>query len=82
MAGSLGLNYRFAEAVKNLVGEDQFFSLRKTKGWWLAEKMFDREIKKSFRGDPGEEYFVNFPMASLADDPEVGLEANCWRMTG
>ena len=82
MAGSLGLNQRFLEAVKILVGEDQYNELRKTKGFWLAERAFDREVKKAFRGRPGEEFFVNFPMASLEDDPENGLESNTWRMTG
>ncbi|KAK3291635.1 uncharacterized protein B0H64DRAFT_427150 [Chaetomium fimeti] len=82
MAGSLGLNQRFVEAVRNLVGEEQFADLRKTKGFLLAEKSFDREVKRAFKGDPDEEYFINFPMASLDDDPDLGLEANCWRMTG
>ncbi|KAH6633887.1 putative hsp70 protein [Chaetomium sp. MPI-SDFR-AT-0129] len=82
MAGSLGLNQRFAEAVKNLVGDDQFANLRKTKGFLLAAKSFDREVKRAFKGDQDEEYFVNFPMASLNDDPDLGLEANCWRVTG
>lgn len=82
MAGSLGLNQRFEEAVKNLVGDDQYADLRKTKGYSLALKSFDREVKRSFRGDLNEEYFVNFPMASLEDDPDAGLEANCWRLTG
>lgn len=82
MAGSLGLNQRFEEAVKNLVGDDEYTDLRKTKGYSLALKGFDREVKRSFRGDEQEEYFVNFPMASLEDDPDAGLEANCWRMTG
>ncbi|KAK4183350.1 hypothetical protein QBC35DRAFT_467376 [Podospora australis] len=77
-----GLNQRFVEAVKNLVDEDQFADLRKTKGFLLAEKSFDREVKRSFRGDPDEEYFINFPMGSLDDDPDAGLEANCWRITG
>ncbi len=82
MAGSLGLNQRFTEAVKNLVGEDQYHELRKTKGFWLAEKFFDREVKKAFRGKSKEEFFVTFPMASLEDDPDNGLESNTWRMTG
>lgn len=82
MAGSLGLNQRFVEAVKTLVGEDQFHELRKTKGFLLAEKGFDREVKKAFRNRSGEEYFINFPMATLEDDPEAGLESNTWRMTG
>jgi len=82
MAGSLGLNQRFLDAVKNLVGEDQYHDLRKTKGFWLAEKAFDRDIKKEYRGGPKEEYFVTFPMANLDDDPGSGLSSNTWRMTG
>jgi len=82
MAGSLGLNQRFLDAVKSLVGDDQYHDLRKTKGFWLAEKTFDREVKKAYRGDPNEEYFVTFPMASLEDDPDNGLNSNTWRMTG
>ncbi|KEY71213.1 hypothetical protein S7711_02323 [Stachybotrys chartarum IBT 7711] len=77
-AGSLGLNQRFAEAVANLVGDDQWYILKKSKGFALAEKQFDREVKKSFRGSPSEEYFVNFPMADLEDDPENRLESNTW----
>ena len=82
MAGSLGLNQRFLDAVKNLVGEDQYHELRKTKGFWHAEKCFDREIKKAYRGDQNEEHFVTFPMANLEDDPANGLASNMWRMTG
>ncbi len=81
MAGSLGLNQRFVEAVKTLVGKDQFHELQKTKGFFRAEKEFDRVIKKAFRGEPSEEYFVNFPMAALEDNPEAGLESNAWMMT-
>ena len=54
-AGSLGLNQRFAEAVANLVGDDQYYRLKKTKGFALAEKQFDREVKKAFRGHQSEE---------------------------
>lgn len=82
MAGSLGLNQRFVEAVRNLVGEDQFVELRKTKGFWLAEKAFDRDIKKAYRGDKNEEYYITFPMANLKNDLAAGLESNTWRMTG
>ena len=76
------LNQRFVEAVKDLVGEDQYHDLRKTKGFWLAEKCFDREIKKAYRGDPNEEYFLTFPTASLEDGLCAGLVSNTWRMTG
>ncbi|CAG9953192.1 unnamed protein product [Clonostachys rosea f. rosea IK726] len=33
MAGSLGLNQRFVEAVKSLVGDDQFHTLQKSKAF-------------------------------------------------
>ena len=82
MAGSLILNQRFEESVKNLVGDQEFERLRNTQGYSYAIGTFDREVKTSFRGHSKEEYFVNFPMASLKDDPEGQLQANCWRMTG
>ncbi|KAL9027294.1 MAG: hypothetical protein Q9196_004161 [Gyalolechia fulgens] len=69
MAGSLGLNRRFAQAVKNVVGEDQYFHLRKEKGFEQAMDQFDKNIKTAFRGGIDEDYYVNFPMANLNDDP-------------
>ncbi|KAF4627027.1 hypothetical protein G7Y89_g11126 [Cudoniella acicularis] len=47
MAGSLGLNKRFEEAIKDLVGEDQHFTLRKTKGFQQATQQFDRDDVKA-----------------------------------
>ena len=82
MSGSLGLNQRFGEAVRDLVGDEEFASLRLTKGYNLAVNNFDREVKKSFRGSNDEEYFVNFPMTTLQDDKEAGLQNSCWRVTG
>jgi len=82
MAGSLGLNKRFEEAVKNLIGEEEFFRIKKTKAWFKANTQFDNEIKPAFRGKSSEEYFVNFPMADLDDDVGSGLVSNCWTMTG
>ncbi|KAI5460779.1 hypothetical protein BGZ63DRAFT_414898 [Mariannaea sp. PMI_226] len=81
MAGSLGLNGQFAIEVADLVGDDKWLELKKSKAFSLANKQFDREIKRSFRGEEDEEYFVNFPTAKLEDDPERGLEASTWRMT-
>ncbi|TVY90525.1 Heat shock 70 kDa protein 12B, partial [Lachnellula willkommii] len=82
MAGSLGLNRRFEAAVKEIVGEDQYFSLRKTRGFELAVQQFDRSVKTAFRGDLDEDYYINFPMADLNDDPDNNLESNCWNMKG
>lgn len=82
MAGSLGLNMRFEQAVKQLVGQTQFARLQKTKGYEQAVNQFDKHIKTAFRlEDANEEYHVNFPMGKLRDDPANNLEANCWTMT-
>lgn len=81
-AGSQGLNQRFSEAVANLVGDDQWYELKRSKGFAVAERQFDREIKKAFRGNPEEEYHVNFPMADLEDDRDSKLDSNTWTMTG
>ncbi|KAG5965240.1 hypothetical protein E4U58_002897 [Claviceps cyperi] len=82
MAGSLGLNDRFAAAVEELVGDDQWLKLKISKAWSIAEKQFDQEIKKSFRGELDVEYYVNFPMANLREDEDGGLVSNTWRLTG
>lgn len=82
MAGSLGLNQLFASAVEKLVGDDQWYILKKSKAFLHAEKEFDRDIKTRYRGKQDEEYFVNFPMADLEDDPDNNLNSNCWTMTG
>ncbi|PVH80873.1 putative heat shock 70 kDa protein 12A [Cadophora sp. DSE1049] len=82
MAGSLGLNKRFEEAVKDVVGEDQYIGLRKTKGFELALLDFDQRVKIAFRGDTGEDYYINFPFADLVPDPEKNLFSNCWIMKG
>jgi hypothetical protein len=82
MAGSLGLNKRFEQSVKDLVGEDQYFQLRKSKGFEQATRQFDLSIKTAFRGNLDEDYYVNFPMANLEDDPENNVESNCWNMKG
>ncbi|MCJ1301655.1 hypothetical protein MMC08_004456, partial [Hypocenomyce scalaris] len=82
MAGSLGLNKRFEQAVEDVVGEEQFHTLRKTTGFEQAMLQFDRSIKTAFRGDIDDEYYVNFPMAKLQDDEMNNIQANCWNMKG
>lgn len=71
LAGSLILNQRFEESVRDLVGKQEFERLQKTKGYRHAIRTFDRQVKRSFRGDPNEGYFVNFPTAGLKDDLEA-----------
>lgn len=80
MAGSLGLNKRFEEAVKELVGEDQFYALRKTKGFTHAVEYFDLRVKTAFRGNEVEDYIVYFPMANLQDNISKNLVSDCWIM--
>ncbi|GAB0134427.1 hypothetical protein EsDP_00002801 [Epichloe bromicola] len=81
MSGSLGLNMRFKAEVQALVGESHWHALQGTKGWAMAEKQFDTQIKPAFDGHEDEEYFVTFPMVNLPCRPERGLESNTWRMT-
>lgn len=86
MAGSLNLNKRFECAVKELVGEKQWSALHSSKGFQLASSLFEKEIKKAFKGDSDDdcfgddEFYVNFYPAKLADDPNRGLESNTWTM--
>ncbi|KAG6053635.1 hypothetical protein E4U17_004484 [Claviceps sp. LM77 group G4] len=82
MAGSLGLNERFASAVEELVGDHQWLQLKSSKAWSFAERQFDQEIKKAFNGELEEEYYVNFPMAELEDDKDSNLVSNTWKLTG
>ncbi|KAI1417493.1 actin-like ATPase domain-containing protein [Hypoxylon sp. FL1857] len=82
MAGSLGLNKRFTETVQNLVGDEQWMTLKKSVGWSRALNEWDKVIKTGFQGDLEDESFVSFPQAHLKDDPEENLVANCWTMTG
>ncbi|KAH7261553.1 putative hsp70 protein [Fusarium tricinctum] len=73
MAGSLGLNKRFREAVENL---------KQKKALFQAEKQFETEVKPAYRGGESEEYLINFLMVKLKDDPESGLVCNCWTING
>ncbi|KAI1750185.1 actin-like ATPase domain-containing protein [Xylaria castorea] len=82
MAGSLGLNKRFAEAVHNVVGDEQWIALKKGVGWSKASTEFDKVVKTAFRGDLEEDFYISFPQAQLEDDPDENLMGNCWTMSG
>ncbi|KAF5554730.1 Hsp70 family heat shock protein [Fusarium napiforme] len=82
MSGSLGLNKRFAEAVKDLIGEEEWLCLKHTTAWAKAEHQFDQEVKTAFAGDLDEEYIVNFPGAHLPDNEDEGLRRDTWFMSG
>ncbi|KIX02411.1 uncharacterized protein Z518_08352 [Rhinocladiella mackenziei CBS 650.93] len=80
IAGSLQLNKRFEEQVKMLVGEDQYYHLRKTPAYDQAVKFFDRTVKPEFRGKKDVSWYVNFPMADLEDDESQGLKRDSWEL--
>lgn len=82
MAGSLMLNKRFEEVVKEVVGENQFASLKGSVGWTKAINEFDKIIKPGYEGDVTDIHYISFPMARLKDNPAKGLFGNCWEMTG
>lgn len=82
MSGSLGLNKRFEETVRSIVGDEQFVNLKKGVGWAKALNEFDKNIKTAFAGNAKDVYYVTFPKAQLEDDPVEGLISNCWEMTG
>ena len=82
LAGSLMLNKRFEEWVKNIVGERAYIELRDTNGYRLAMKQFDESIKPAFRSRDDEDQFINFPMANLKDNPSKRIKSNCITLTG
>lgn len=81
LAGSLMLNKRFGEFVKNIVGEEEFFALQKTKAFSQAMRTFDQEVKTSFKSDQDQSWYVSFPMARLKDDPVNNLQADTLTLT-
>lgn len=81
IVGSLALNKRFVAAVQDIVGDDQWAKLRKSKAMQDAESQFNDWIKMEFRGEANEVHWANFHRAGLEDAPESGLEDNSWGMT-
>ncbi|KAF5964023.1 Hsp70 chaperone protein [Fusarium bulbicola] len=82
MSGSLGLNKRFAAAVRDLIGDEEWFRLKSLSAWALAERQFDQEVKTSFTGDSDDDFIINFPGARLDDNVDEGLERDSWFMSG
>ncbi len=82
LAGSLMLNKRFEEWVKDIVGERAYIELRETNGYRLAMKQFDESIKPAFRSRDDENQYINFPMANVKDDPAKRIKSNCITLTG
>ncbi|TEY57363.1 hypothetical protein BOTCAL_0220g00160 [Botryotinia calthae] len=80
MAGSLNLNNRFEEKVKELVGEAQFNDPKNCRGFKTAMDQFDSQTKQAFLGLGDELHQFYFGSAKLKDDQQKGLVRNCWTM--
>ena len=82
IAGSLVLNQRFEDCLKNLLGDEIFIDLKKKPGFTHTIEYFDRHVKTAFSGGEEEEYPVKFSRAKIPDEAENGIESNCWMMKG
>ena len=82
MVGSIGLNARFEEDFKKIIGVREHARLYQTAPLMAGLKYFDQNVKPGFQGDLDAEYHVNFPMANLADNKRLNLANNCWSMSG
>lgn len=73
LAGSLMLNRRFEDYVKNVVGEKEFVRLREKSCYALGMKHFDQHVKTGFHTSDLDEQYINFPKAGLKDRVDLGL---------
>ncbi|KAK8877381.1 Hsp70 family heat shock protein [Apiospora arundinis] len=79
MAGAIGLNKRFEDSVRDLIGEAQMAALKAVPdGWSLVLDQFETEIKRKFCGESDRPHYIHFPGVSLEDDLNYGLENNTW----
>ncbi|OCL00822.1 actin-like ATPase domain-containing protein [Cenococcum geophilum 1.58] len=81
IAGSLMINKRFENWVKDMVGERVYLDLKETDAYRRAMKDFDENIKPSFQGTGDETAYVNFPMAKIKDNPSKGIAGNTLTLT-
>jgi hypothetical protein len=71
----------FENHVMKIIGEESFFSLRRTRGYSFALKQFQLEVMPSFMGEKKKEWFISFPLAGLADDEANGLKKDFLRLS-
>jgi hypothetical protein len=76
IAGSMMINKRFENWVKDMVGERAFFDLKEHDAYRRAMKDFDENIKPGFRGKDDDVQYVNFPMANIKDNKARGITGN------
>jgi hypothetical protein len=70
------LNKRMEQHISQIVGDEEFFRLRKTQGFRQAMKEFDNNIKPGFMATD-DYFYMNFPLANLEDDKASNLVDNC-----
>lgn len=80
LAGSLALNQRFEEAVRHLVGKEQWRVLRPSKGYETAANDFEKYVKRNFMDRESHEYEVYFRKVKLRNDLDRNLDSSCWTM--
>ena len=76
------INLRFADWIKQVIGERAFIDLKETDAYRTAMKDFDERLKPGFRSRTDEDVYLNFPKARLADNPDRGLESDTITVSG
>ena len=75
LCGSVVLNCRFEEHVKQRIGRERYHWMRekKAKTWNMAQNYFDQSVKHRFNDEENSE--VNIPFPGLPDDEDAGLDS-------
>jgi hypothetical protein len=81
IAGSMMINRRFEEFVKNTIGERIHLDLKESDAWRRGMKTFDEQVKPGFRGRDDDNQFISFPMANIPDNPDRGIKGSTLTMT-
>lgn len=82
MVGSMVLNRRFRAAVKDLIPDNKWESLKHGRAVTNVCEYFENQIKKGFAGDLKKRYVLDFFGTGLEDDPDHGFKDQEWRITG
>lgn len=75
LCGSVFLNYRFEDHVKQRIGVERYNWMRekKAKTWNMGLKYFEEFVKRNFNEEEYSE--VNIPFPGLPDDEDAGLDS-------
>ncbi|KAF2103534.1 hypothetical protein NA57DRAFT_53054 [Rhizodiscina lignyota] len=82
IAGSMIINKRFEQWIKDTVGERSFQDLKITNGYRLAMKQFDEVIKPGFRSKEDDDQYITFTMAKIKHKPLKYIKASTLTLTG